>query len=277
MPLASNRKDLFIVHGSQKITHCCFDDQPIKSICRNSCQMKNTHQDQKDQDDDAMAKSEQLARDLQLAYELEAEQEYEANITRSLANGTNDVASNTNILGGGSGGRSFASAPSSGNSGSHRSNSPFSRVGSMFNTRNRNNSLLDDGSSSMQSNSSLLYVPCEINGRMVEMMVDSGSQTSVISSSMMQKLKLQNRLNTRYQVAAGVGAARILGRIDNCAVMVGAGIEFNLFFLVIDVSHDMMILGVDQVRYREFLTREGPLCLSLLTCQLIYAFLAATF
>lgn len=196
---------------------------------------------QQQQDDEALAKSEQLARDLQLAYELEYQQNFESNIESSLARGSNDVASNTNILGGGS------LPTSSTASGNNRSSSPFSRMGNRF-SRNRNNSLMDDGSANMQTNGSLLYVPCEINGRMVEMMVDSGSQTSVISSSMMAKLKLQKRLNTRFQgVAAGVGAAKILGRIDNCAVMVGAGVEFKLFFLVIDVSHDMMILGVDQV------------------------------
>lgn len=199
------------------------------------------------------AKSEQLARDMQLAYELQAQQEHEASMEANLAIGTNDIASNSNILGGGGGSRGggspYASAPSSGNS-SSKGNSPFSALGSMFAPRSRNsNALLEDGSANMQSNSSLLYVPAEINGIVCEMMVDSGSQTSVISSSMMQKLKLQKRLNTRYQgVAAGVGAARILGRIDNCAVMLGAGVEFNLFFLVIEVSHDMMILGIDQMR-----------------------------
>lgn len=108
----------------------------------------------------------------------------------------------------------------------------------------------DDGSSAMFNNSnSLLYVPCIINSRMVEMMVDSGSQTSVMSSSMMRQLNLQHRLDKRYQgVAAGVGSASILGRIDNCPVLIGDGVEFKLYFLVIDVPHDMMILGIDQLR-----------------------------
>lgn len=120
---------------------------------------------------------EQVARDLQLAYELQAQQDQEESIQHQLAFATNDIASTTNILGGGT----RSPAPSSGGSAS-----PFSRLGEMFNgtaSRNRNNdSLLGDGSSNMQSNSSLLYVPCEIKGRMVELMVDSGSQTSVISS-----------------------------------------------------------------------------------------------
>ncbi|CAB9524953.1 DDI1 homolog 2 [Seminavis robusta] len=193
-----------------------------------------------DHEDEAMARSAQMAADMQLAYELQAQQEQEGAIQQHLAQSTNEVAANSSILGGGT---SFSAGAAAAN--------PLASLGNMFssNTRNRNHSLLDDGSSSMESNGSLLYVPCEVNHRMVEMMVDSGSQTSVLSSSMMRKLKLQKRLNTRFQgVAAGVGAARILGRIENCPVQIGAGVEFNLFFLVIDVPHDMMILGIDQMR-----------------------------
>lgn len=189
--------------------------------------------------DDAV--SEQLARDLQMAYELQAQEEHHDAMQHQFASGTNSVASNTNILGGGMGGDRRRTSKRNGAS-------PLSTAGNMFSSKPKN-SLLDDGSSSAKLNGSLLYVPCEIRGRVAEMMVDSGSQTSVISSTMMHKLKLQKRLNTRYQgVAAGVGAAKILGRIENVAVTLGAGVEFNLFFLVIDVAHDMMILGVDQMR-----------------------------
>ena len=191
-------------------------------------------------DDDAVAASEQLAADLQLAYEVEAQLVQEAAMEQHLAQATNHAASTSNILGGVT---SYAAGLSN----------PLAGLQNMISQatapRRANSSLLDDGSSAMESNGSLLYVPCEINGRMVEMMVDSGSQTSVISSSMMTKLKLQARIDNRYQgVAAGVGAARILGRIQNCPVIIGNGVEFNLYFLVIEVPHDLMILGIDQMR-----------------------------
>jgi len=63
------------------------------------------------------------------------------------------------------------------------------------------------------------------------------------------KLQLKKALDVMYQgTAAGVGSARILGRIDNCPVLIGAGVEFRLYFLVLDVPHDMIILGIDQMR-----------------------------
>lgn len=87
-----------------------------------------------------------------------------------------------------------------------------------------NHSLLstqNDGSADAERNNSLLHVACEINDRLVELMVDTGASTSVMSVSMMKKLGLEPLLNTRMQgVAAGVGTARIVGRIENCPIQV---------------------------------------------------------
>lgn len=108
--------------------------------------------------------------------------------------------------------------------------------------------MLCDGSKDEAKNKNLLYVPCEINDRLVEMMVDTGAQTSVISTPLMEKLCLDKKLNREKQgVAAGVGTARILGRIENCPVQIGH-VEFLLYFAVLDVDTDMMILGIDQMR-----------------------------
>lgn len=108
--------------------------------------------------------------------------------------------------------------------------------------------MLDDGSTDEAKNKSLIYVPCEINHRIVEMMVDTGAQTSVISRPLMEKLCIDKKLNREKQgVAAGVGTARILGRVENCPVQIGQAC-FNLYFAVLDIDTDMMILGIDQMR-----------------------------
>lgn len=100
----------------------------------------------------------------------------------------------------------------------------------------------------------------------VEMMIDSGSQTSVISTPMMKKLKLQKRLNTACQgVAAGVGNANILGRVEKCPVVIGAGVEFLLYFLVLDVPHDMMSKSCQTLLLDYFLSFEDLLSLLMLT------------
>lgn len=105
--------------------------------------------------------------------------------------------------------------------------------------------VLTDGSN---DDKSLCYVTCEINDRLVEMMVDTGAQTSVISEGLMRKLKLEKMLNTWYNgVASGVGTARILGRIERCPVQIGS-VEFLLYFCVLETPDDLLLLGIDQMR-----------------------------
>jgi Aspartyl protease len=105
--------------------------------------------------------------------------------------------------------------------------------------------VLTDGSN---DDKSLCYVTCEINNRLVEMMVDTGAQTSVISDGLMRKLNLGKMLNTWYTgVASGVGTARILGRIERCPVQIG-NVEFMLYFCVLETPDDLLLLGIDQMR-----------------------------
>jgi len=79
-------------------------------------------------------------------------------------------------------------------------------------------------------------------------MVDTGAQSSVISAQLMHKLGLHGKLNTRMQgTAQGVGRASILGIVEHCPAQIGH-VEFLLYFLVLDVPHDMIIMGIDQMR-----------------------------
>merc|ERR1740121_1529191 len=92
------------------------------------------------------------------------------------------------------------------------------------------------------------HVACEIGDRAIEMLVDTGAQSSVISAPLMQQLNLQSRLDTSQQgVATGVGQARILGRLRGIPVKMGH-VEFSLDFSVLGVDQQLLILGVDQMR-----------------------------
>lgn len=109
-------------------------------------------------------------------------------------------------------------------------------------------SMLDDGSSFAASNKSLLFIPCQINGRPVEIMVDTGAQSSVISKSLMKRLGLERKLNRRFAgTARGVGLATIIGRVENCPIQIHH-VEFHMFLSCLDVSHDILILGLDQMK-----------------------------
>uniref|UniRef100_A0A7S1ZM78 Peptidase A2 domain-containing protein n=1 Tax=Trieres chinensis TaxID=1514140 RepID=A0A7S1ZM78_TRICV len=101
----------------------------------------------------------------------------------------------------------------------------------------------------LQRNPHMCEVACIVgDGICVEMMVDSGAQTSVMSTSLARMLGLMSNIDTREQgVAAGVGRARIIGRIRNIVCTLG-NVEFDMDFMVLDVPDKLMLLGLDQLR-----------------------------
>lgn len=94
----------------------------------------------------------------------------------------------------------------------------------------------------------LIHVACEIGGIAVEMMVDTGAQSSVISKSLAQRLNLMSMIDTSRQgVAVGVGSARILGQLHRIPVRIGLT-EFNIDFTVLGVDEQLLMLGIDQMK-----------------------------
>lgn len=94
----------------------------------------------------------------------------------------------------------------------------------------------------------MLFVICELEGKAVEMLVDSGASVSVISLGMVHQLGLSRHLNKSIQgKAAGVGTANIVGIVENVIVTMGH-VEFRLFFLVLESNDPWLILGLDQMR-----------------------------
>lgn len=100
------------------------------------------------------------------------------------------------------------------------------------------------------SSSHMAIVPCTIGNICIEMLVDTGAQTSVLSMPIVRQLGLANRLDRRNMgVAAGVGQARISGKINNVICAFGVGhVEFPMDFIVLDIKDSLVILGLDQMR-----------------------------
>ena len=95
----------------------------------------------------------------------------------------------------------------------------------------------------------MVLVECRFgDAAAVEMMVDSGAQHSVISAPLAQRLGLMNRLDRSEQgVAAGVGRARIIGKLRSVAIYL-KNVEFALDFSVLEVNDQLLLLGLDQLR-----------------------------
>lgn len=99
-------------------------------------------------------------------------------------------------------------------------------------------------SSPQMPSSHMCLVPCQIGPTTtVEMLVDTGAQSSVLSSAVVRQLGLAGRVDRRHQgVAAGVGRARISGKLRNIVV------EFPMDFIILEVNDPLCIMGLDQMR-----------------------------
>merc|ERR1712232_823950 len=99
--------------------------------------------------------------------------------------------------------------------------------------------------------SHMCHVPCLLgtgNDVCVEMMVDTGAEMSVISLELARQLKLDTNIDRHYRgVAAGVGRAKIVGKIHNVVATFGH-VEFKMEFMVLEVPDRILILGMDQMR-----------------------------
>jgi len=96
----------------------------------------------------------------------------------------------------------------------------------------------------------MCVVPCVIGDNVcVEMMVDTGAQSSVISAPLVQKLGIESSKLDRSEcgIAAGVGRANIVGKLRNVLCEFGH-VEFAIDFIVLDISDPILLLGLDQMR-----------------------------
>jgi len=106
------------------------------------------------------------------------------------------------------------------------------------------------GGGAMRKRTPMCHIPCVVgpNAVCVEMMVDTGAESSVISESLAKELGLHQHIDRRAQgIAAGVGQARIVGEIHNAVVTLGQ-VEFLMDFMVLQVPQRLMLLGLDQMR-----------------------------
>lgn len=103
------------------------------------------------------------------------------------------------------------------------------------------------GHAECDADQGMIFVACGIAGAQTEMMVDTGAQMSVISLPMARRLGLMNRLDQSQQgVAAGVGHARIYGKLRRIPIRLGH-VEFELDLSVLGVDDDLLMLGIDQM------------------------------
>eukprot|EP00930_Biecheleria_cincta_P025441 TRINITY_DN18118_c0_g1_i1.p1 TRINITY_DN18118_c0_g1~~TRINITY_DN18118_c0_g1_i1.p1 ORF type:complete len:296 (+),score=49.75 TRINITY_DN18118_c0_g1_i1:134-1021(+) len=99
----------------------------------------------------------------------------------------------------------------------------------------------------------LLFISGEFTSinRFVPLMVDTGAQSSVLTSHLAEQLGLVNQIDRRFAgVVGGVGTARVVGKLSNLEVRFGE-LPLAVDFTVLDSTQmphkSLAILGLDQL------------------------------
>jgi len=102
----------------------------------------------------------------------------------------------------------------------------------------------------------MLYIDAEVNGHKIEAFVDSGAQSTIMSSACAERCGLLHLLDTRFEgTAVGVGTGKILGRIHVAEMKIkGFGHIFPCTITIMDSEKGLgdknmdFLLGLDMLK-----------------------------
>ncbi|CAM9722303.1 unnamed protein product, partial [Phaeothamnion confervicola] len=96
--------------------------------------------------------------------------------------------------------------------------------------------------------SGMLFVDCEVNGRVMRAFIDTGAEVTVISAACAERCGLSEHIDRRFAGRAiGVGSATILGRIHDVSLRLGTAC-LPCSLAVIDHSEMDLLVGLDVLR-----------------------------
>lgn len=94
----------------------------------------------------------------------------------------------------------------------------------------------------------MLYINCRVNGHPVKAFVDSGAQSTLISSACAERCDIMRLVDPRWEgIAKGVGTQKIIGRIHLVAIEIEKDF-LNTNFSVLENQTMDMLLGLDMLK-----------------------------